>query len=215
MAVESDALCGELVVDALAGGSGARAQLLEQAAVARATKSADLDLILDDLATRAAAGNDLATELVLELVHRLGLARAAITSIIFDAGLVDDVAQMTLITIERRIGSYEGRAKFRTWMHTVARNEALMALRQRRAEPVEELPISSARFSSVVVGRMAIEDVVNGLAEPYRETLRLQLFDNLDYDAIAARLDVPVGTVRSRLAKARELLRDALTERTA
>jgi RNA polymerase sigma-70 factor (ECF subfamily) len=65
------------------------------------------------------------------------------------------------------------------------------------------------------VGRLAIENVVNALAEPYRETLRLQLFDNLDYDAIAARLDVPVGTVRSRLAKARELLRDALTERTA
>ena len=211
----SEESCGVLVVDALAGGTGARAQLLEQAAVARATKSADLDLILDDLATRAAAGSDLATELVLELVHRLGLARAVIASIIFDTGLVDDVAQMTLITIERRIGSYEGRAKFRTWMHTVARNEALMALRQRRAEPVEEVPISSARFSSVVVGRLAIEDVVNGLPEPYRETLRLQLFDNLDYDAIAARLDVPVGTVRSRLAKARELLRDALTERTA
>jgi RNA polymerase sigma factor (sigma-70 family) len=213
--VGSGESCGGLVVDALAGGSGARAQLLEQAAVARATKSVDLDLILDDLATRAATGSDLATELVLELVHRLGLARAATTSIIFDIGLIDDVAQMTLITIERRIGSYEGRAKFRTWMHTVARNEALMALRQRRAEPVEELPISSARFSSVVVGRLAIEDVVNGLAEPCRETLRLQLFDNLDYDAIAARLDVPVGTVRSRLAKARELLRDALTERTA
>jgi len=88
-------------------------------------------------------------------------------------------------------------------------------LRQRRVEPIEELPVASARFSSVVVGRMAIEDVVNGLPEPYRATLRLQLFDNLDYDAIAARLDVPVGTVRSRLAKARDLLRDALTERTA
>jgi len=79
--------------------------------------------------------------------------------------------------------------------------------------PWEGDPESSARFSSVVVGRLAIEDVVNGLPEPYRETLRLQVFANLDYDAIAQRLDVPVGTVRSRLAKARELLRDALTSR--
>jgi RNA polymerase sigma-70 factor (ECF subfamily) len=151
--------------------------------------------------------------LLLELVHRLGLARGAITSIIFDTALVDDVAQMALIAVEQRIGSYEGRAKFRTWLHTVARNEALMMLRRRQAEPVEHLPESSARFSSVVVGRLAIEDVVNGLPEPYRETLRLQVFANLDYDAIAQRLDVPVGTVRSRLAKARELLRNALTSR--
>jgi RNA polymerase sigma-70 factor (ECF subfamily) len=202
-----------LVRDALAGSGAARARLIETAVIARAKRSATLDEILDDLATRAAAGDEAAIELLLELVHRLGLARGAITSIIFDTALVDDVAQMALIAVEQRIGSYEGRAKFRTWLHTVARNEALMMLRRRQAEPVEHLPESSARFSSVVVGRLAIEDVVNGLPEPYRETLRLQVFANLDYDAIAQRLDVPVGTVRSRLAKARELLRDALTSR--
>jgi len=44
------------------------------------------------------------------------------------------------------------------------------------------------------------------LAEPYRETMRLQVFENLGYEEIAARLGVPIGTVRSRLAKARDLL---------
>jgi RNA polymerase sigma-70 factor (ECF subfamily) len=208
-----DVECARLVRDALAGSGVARGRLIETAVIARAKRSAALDEILDDLARRAAAGDEAAIELLLELVHRLGLARGAITSIIFDTALVDDVAQMALIAVEQRIGSYEGRAKFRTWLHTVARNEALMMLRRRQAEPVEHLPESSARFSSVVVGRLAIEDVVNGLPEPYRETLRLQVFANLDYDAIAQRLDVPVGTVRSRLAKARELLRNALTSR--
>lgn len=210
-----DVECAGLVRDALAGSGAAWGRLIETAVIARAKRSAALDEILDDLARRAAAGDDAAIELLLELVHRLGLARGAITSIIFDTALVDDVAQMALIAVEQRIGSYEGRAKFRTWLHTVARNEALMMLRRRQAEPVEHLPESSARFSSVVVGRLAIEDVVNGLPEPYRETLRLQVFANLDYDAIAQRLDVPVGTVRSRLAKARELLRNALTSRDA
>jgi RNA polymerase sigma-70 factor (ECF subfamily) len=212
---DADVDCAGLVGDALRGGGAARARLIETVVIARARRAPALDTILDDLATRAAGGDDAATELLLELVHRLGLARVAITSIIFDTALVDDVAQMTLIAIERRITSYEGRAKFRTWLHTVARNEALMTLRQRQVEPMEQLPESSARFSSVVVGRLAIEEVVNSLPEPYRETLRLQVFANLDYDAIAQRLAVPVGTVRSRLAKARELLRNALTEHNA
>jgi RNA polymerase sigma-70 factor (ECF subfamily) len=128
--------------------------------------------------------------------------------------LVDDVAQATLITVEKNIASFEGRAKFRTWLHTVARNEALMAIRKRSAIPTEDAPSDSARFSSVVIGRMAIEDLVATLPEPYAETLKLQLFENLDYDAIATRLGVPVGTIRSRLAKARELLRDVLALRT-
>src|SRR5205823_8361680 len=169
-------------------------------------------VVLDDLARRAAGGDPRATELVLEVVHRLRLARSAITPIVTDEAAVEDVAQATLVAVERRIESYEGRSKFRTWLFTVARNEALMAVRPRKsdAEPVAEPPASSARFSSIVAFRVTMEALVEGLAEPYRETLRLQVFENLDYEAIAARLGVPIGTVRSRLAKARELLWSAM-----
>jgi RNA polymerase sigma-70 factor (ECF subfamily) len=202
----------DVLVTAALAVPAARAHLLEVAALAHASRDGSLDAMLDHLAGRAAAGEDGSVELLLEVVHRLGLARPAITSIIFDTALVDDVAQETLMTLERRIGSFEGRAKFRTWLYAVARNEALMALRRRQMGPVEEAPASSTRFSSIVVGRLTIEALIDGLPEPYRETLRLQLFDNCGYDAIAKRLDIPIGTVRSRLAKARDLLRAALTE---
>lgn len=203
---------GRLVSDAVEGRGSARAQVLEVAALSRARRDGNLDVLLDDLAAKAAAGDDAALELVLELVHRLGLARPAVTSLIFDSSVVDEVAQATLVTVERRIGSYEGRAKFRTWLHAVARNEALMSLRRRHAEPVEDLPDAGTRFSSVVARRQTIRALVDALPDPYRETLVLQLYEDLDYEAISARLDVPVGTVRSRLAKARELLRSALDE---
>jgi len=209
--VEAD-LAG-LVVAALSGGP-ARAELFEVAAAGRASNDGSLDVILDDLAKRAANGDDAATELVLELVHRLKLARSAISPIVSDPTAADDVAQATLVTVERKIGSYEGRSKFRTWLFTVARNEALMAVRPRKsdAEPVAEPPAAAARFSSIVAFRVSIETLVDGLPEPYRETLKLQIFDNLDYEAIAARLGVPIGTVRSRLAKARQLLWDAMKD---
>jgi RNA polymerase sigma-70 factor (ECF subfamily) len=212
--VEAD-LAG-LVNAALAGGP-ARAQLFEVAAAGRASSDGSLDVVLDDLARRAAAGDDNATELVLELVHRLRLCRGAIAPIISDATTADDVAQATLVAVERKIGSYEGRSKFRTWLFTVARNEALMAVRPRKsdAEPVAEPPAASARFSSIVAFRLSMEALVDGLPEPYQETMKLQAFENLDYEAIAARLDIPVGTVRSRLAKARQLLWDAMKEERA
>lgn len=202
-----------LVEAALAGGP-ARAQLFEVAAAGRTSNDGSLDVLLDDLAGRAANGDDGATELVLELVHRLRLSRSAIAPIVSDPTMADDVAQATLVTVERRIGSYEGRSKFRTWLFTVARNEALMAVRPRKsdAEPVAEPPAANTRFSSIIAFRLSMEALVDGLPEPYRETLKLQAFENLDYDAIAARLGVPIGTVRSRLGKARQLLWDAMKE---
>ena len=202
-----------LVSSALGGGL-ARAQLFEVAAAGRASNDGSLDVALDDLAGRAANGDDAATELVLELVHRLRLSRSAIAPIISDPTTADDVAQATLVAVERKIGSYGGRSKFRTWLFTVARNEALMAVRPRKsdAEPVAEPPAASARFSSIIAFRVSMEALVDGLPEPYRETLKLQIFESLDYDAIAARLGVPIGTVRSRLAKARQLLWDAMKQ---
>lgn len=190
---------------ALAGGS-ARARLFEVAAASRTSRSLDLDAILDDLGPRAAAGDDASLELLLELIHRLGLARSAIAPVVSDAASVDDVAQTTLMAVERNIASYAGRSKFRTWLFSVARNEALMSVRPRRAEPVAEPPETSARFSTVVAFRITMEALVDSLAEPYRETMRLQVFEGLGYEEIAARLGVPIGTVRSRLAKARDLL---------
>jgi RNA polymerase sigma-70 factor (ECF subfamily) len=202
-----------LVTVALDGGPS-RAQLFEVAAAGRTSGDGSLDVLLDDLARRAAAGDDGATELVLELVHRLSLSRGAIAPIVRDATTAEDVAQATLVAVERRIGSYEGRSKFRTWLFTVARNEALMAVRPRKsdAEPVAEPPAASARFSSIIAFRVSMEALVDGLPEPYRETLKLQVFENLDYEAIATQLGVPIGTVRSRLSKARDLVWSAMKE---
>ena len=202
------------MVSAALEGGPSRGRLFEAATVWRTSRDPNLDHLLDDVARRAAAGDDTAVELLLELVHRLQLTRSAIAPIITDASSAEDVAQAALIAVELKIGTYEGRSKFRTWLFTVARNEALMAVRPRKAdaEPVAEPPASSARFSSIVAYRVTMEALVESLAEPYRQTMHLQVFENLDYEGIAERLDVPIGTVRSRLAKARDLLWAAMRE---
>jgi RNA polymerase sigma-70 factor (ECF subfamily) len=202
-----------LVDEAIAGNFADRAEVLTFAVTWRANDQERFDYLLDAVAIRASSGSDAGLELLLELIHRLQLATGAIRSRISDTTLADDVAQQTLITVERNIHSYGGLAHFRTWLHAVARNEALMTLRRRVPAPTGERPgYDGVRFTSVVANRMTIADVIDSLPPPYGETLRLQLFEDLDYEAIAARLGVPIGTVRSRLAKGKELLRERLLE---
>jgi RNA polymerase sigma-70 factor, ECF subfamily len=202
----------ETLIDAaLSGAYTDRARLLTFAATSRSADKEGFDELLDGVALRAGGGDEAALQLLLELVHGLHLADAAIRSRVFDAALADDVAQQTLIAVESHIGSYGGLAHFRTWLYAVARNESLMMLRKRIPEPTAEpRPAVVGRFTSIVVNKMTISDIIRGLPAPYGETLGLQIFDDLDYDAIATRLQIPVGTVRSRLAKGKELLREAL-----
>ena len=201
----------ELQIDAALTDYVERARLFSYAIATRAVDKDAFDDLLDAVAMRAAGSSAAALELLLELVHRLRLTDSAIRSRVADPALAEDVAQQTLITVERTIGSYGGLSRFRTWLYSVARNEALMTLRRKVPEPTAEpRPEAVGRFTSIVVNRMSIADVIDRLPAPYRETLKLQIYDDLDYEAIAERLRIPIGTVRSRLSKAKDLLRDAL-----
>mgnify|MGYP001823098773 FL=1 len=165
----------------------------------------------DELARDAAGGSEAAAEALLTQVHQNGLARPGVASVFAPGADADDAMAAALSAVERRIDRYEGRSAFRTWLYTVARNEALMVLR--RTKPTAELtdrPQPMGQMSSIIVNRRSIEQAIGRLPEPYGSTMRLRQFDELDYEEIAARLDVPVGTVRSRLAKARELLAEDL-----
>lgn len=203
----------EQVQRALDGSRAAQARLIETTASSIASRSGTADSILDDLALRAAGGNEKALELLLDLVHRLSLARAGVRAAISDDALAEDAAQAALMKVEQRISQFEGRARFRTWLYTVARNEALMAIRVNTPTPVEEVPEDTKprpRLSSVIATRETIETLIGELPDPYSETLRLQLYEHLDYHQIAERQGVPVGTVRSRLARAKKLMSERL-----
>lgn len=168
--------------------------------------------ILDGLATYGADGAVPATEVLLELVHRHRIAHPAITSLLVDPADIEDAAQLTLIAVLEKIAQFEGRSRFQTWVRAIARNEALQVLRrkQRKTEPsAEEVPEQwafSRRLSSVVADEVAVRQALDRVPEPYREALVLREFDQLGYEEIAERLGVPVGTVRSRIARARDLL---------
>lgn len=139
-----------------------------------------------------------------------------------------DVAQEVFIKLYRKIGSFAGVASLDTWIHRVAMNASLDALRKRgrRVQTVPlavedddaqtcELPIAddSAAPEKIVLQnerRRVLLAAIGRLDEKYRSILVLREFEDMDYEQIARVLNLSVGTVKSRLSRAREKLRNLL-----
>jgi RNA polymerase sigma-70 factor (ECF subfamily) len=209
-----------VLLDRLRDGDWSAADELDRAytALTASGGAGDGDEVLDAIALVAATGAPLAVNLLVTLVHRHRLADRAVARVLIDPADIDDAVQLALIAVVESVRTFEGRARFRTWLFRVARNEALMLLRrkQRGPEPMGHaaeidgaVEVGSGfvnRLSSAVAGRLSIEAMLAELPEHYREPLRLRELEQLEYAEIADRLGLPIGTVRSRIARAREQL---------
>lgn len=158
------------------------------------------------------------------LVHRhqrrvTGQLRAMLVPVGRGA-MVEDLAQETFLRAFRALPRFrgDGRASLGTWLVTIATRVALNELRRRPprieqldtvAESVREPCHDSAdRHASAD----AIERAVAGLSPAYRGAFLLRELHGLDYAEIATVLQIDVGTVKSRLSRARVRLRAALSE---
>lgn len=135
----------------------------------------------------------------------------------------DDAAQEAMISVVRGIGRFDGRSAFSTWIYRIATNAALDELRRRRRRPALHVvddahqpeisdPLAERRLDGVVE-RMSIDEALEGLAEDFRTAVVLRDVADLDYAEIASVLEVPVGTVKSRIARGRAQLADTLGNR--
>lgn len=134
-----------------------------------------------------------------------------------------DATQEALIAIVRGLPRFDGRAAFSTWAYRVATNACLDELRRRNRRPDPGLPdhetadldpIGSAAGRDPAEVVSAAIDVDRGLAllpEEFRTAVVLRDVAGLDYAEIAAVLDLPPGTVRSRIARGRARLAEAIT----
>lgn len=125
-----------------------------------------------------------------------------------DSSAVDDVLQTTWLGILRGLPGLRTPAAIAPWIFRIARATVMSHLRRRYAEPVV-LEDWDAEDSSIEEPlRWAdLERAVDRLAEPEREAIVLFYLDELSLADVAAVLDVPVGTVKSRLHRARRQLR--------
>lgn len=183
---------------------------------------------IDDLVVLRAQQGDAAACRVLVRAHQrrvLGQLRAMLAPV-GRGGLVEDLAQETFLRAFRALPRFrgDGRASMATWLVTIATRVALNELR-RRPPPTECLDtvtesgraIEAVRTSEAAVverhaSAQAIERAIADLPPAFRGAFLLRELHGLDYGEIAEVLEIDVGTVKSRLSRARARLREALAE---
>jgi RNA polymerase sigma-70 factor (ECF subfamily) len=126
-----------------------------------------------------------------------------------------DATQEALLAISRRIGTFDGRSQFTTWMYRVASNAAIDEARRRNRRPrVVDYDIEASSgeplLDDQVADRLDIDAALACIPVEFRAAVALRDLAGLDYAEIARVLDVPPGTVRSRIARGRAALADQL-----
>jgi RNA polymerase sigma-70 factor (ECF subfamily) len=126
---------------------------------------------------------------------------------------VEDLAQETFLRVFRALPAWSpsGPARLSTWILTIATRLTLDELQRRRPLVAAAEPAAAPEAESRALGR-AIERAVDELAPDFRAVFLLREYHELEYDEIARALDIDLGTVKSRLSRARAALRRALEE---
>jgi RNA polymerase sigma-70 factor (ECF subfamily) len=127
----------------------------------------------------------------------------------------DDVAQEVWVAVVRGLPRLREPGRFAPWLFTIARRAVADRLREEYARP--EIPLEEERASAdpadALVDRADLLAGLSGLPVREREVLVLFYLQDLSLEDCAQICGVPAGTVKSRLSRARRVLRDQLTER--
>lgn len=147
-----------------------------------------------------------AFELLLDGYEKKVFRMAAV--MLRDRGRAEEVTQDIFLKIWQALPGYDGRAAPSTWLYTIARNTCLSALRSESYRRTEELaetaacPKSPASSASQIDLARAIDELPEGL----REAIVLFYFEERSITEVARILDLPEGTVKSHLHRARRAL---------
>lgn len=136
----------------------------------------------------------------------------------------EDLVQETYAKALKGFGSFQQGTNFRAWIYQILRNTFLTSrtgLKAAKSVSLDEeaapenLAVANDTPESILLQRSdqeLVQDALGRIAVPYREVLLLCEFEEMSYQEISATLAIPIGTVMSRLSRARRALRDTVEE---
>jgi len=185
------------------------------------TDDADVRLV-----ERTVAGDTRAYELlVIKYQRRI---ERLVGRMVRDVDLVPDIVQETFLRAWRALHQFRGEAQFYTWLYRIAVNTAKKALLDMKRNPtlsesalrstgddgdetslLEREPIGDETPETLLAAQeiaAAVNAALQALPEDLRQAVTLREMEGLSYEAIAAAMQCPIGTVRSRIFRAREVI---------
>jgi RNA polymerase sigma factor (sigma-70 family) len=163
-----------------------------------------------DLARRAARGDMMAFEALYR--RHTGRVLAICLRLTGERGRAEEAVQDVFVRVWERLGSFRGESAFTSWLHRLAVNTVLQAMRSdrrriARVAPAEDDQLDGAAAPAVPVEqRMDLEDAIARLPDQVRTVVVLHDVEGFTHDEIAAMTGVAAGTVRSQLSRARRIL---------
>jgi RNA polymerase sigma-70 factor (ECF subfamily) len=136
-------------------------------------------------------------------------------SILKDRAAAEDAAQETFVRVWKALPGFDGRAQLGTWIYAITRNTCLMELRRRRPTVSFDDPDSAeAQHAAAAIATGPADDperdnllrLVDALPRNQQEAVRLFYLEDRSYEAVAEQLDMPLGTVKNLLHRARKRL---------
>lgn len=162
------------------------------------------------------AAFDLVVEHYQHRVYRLALA------ILGDPMAAQDAAQETFLRIWRGLGGFRGQSALSTWIYAIARNTALTE--RKSASMRQTMPLDDAVVGAFASGRVEakapsragfdVAALVSRLRPQYQQVIRLYYMEQNSYEEVSRMLDIPLGTVKTLLHRARIELVAALVRST-
>jgi RNA polymerase sigma-70 factor, ECF subfamily len=132
---------------------------------------------------------------------------------------VKEVVQEVLIRIFKGVHSFKGDCKLSTWIYRITFNESMRYLQKtasRTTTPLDLVEDIPAPDTCALQGLLSkeqkniIKTCIGELPPGFRETVMLHYFEDMKLEEIALKLNIPQGTVHSRIGRAREMLRDKI-----
>jgi RNA polymerase sigma-70 factor (ECF subfamily) len=186
----------------------------------------DYPLADDVLVERVLSGDQKAYALLVVKYQRR--IQRLVGRMVRDVDLIEDIAQETFISAFKALHQFRGEAKFYTWLYRIAVNCAKKTLLELKHQPISqrhdysrenetffenadlithESPESLAAAKELAA---MVNKVMDELADELRQAISLREIDGLSYEEIAAAMACPVGTVRSRIFRAREAISEKI-----
>jgi RNA polymerase sigma-70 factor, ECF subfamily len=146
---------------------------------------------------------------------------AQVLLLVMDRVLAEEIVQDTMLAVWRGAGSFRGESSVRSWVIAIARRQTRDRLRRRRLRVVDETVLADQPSQGPGPDVMAldraelaqVQSAIRELAPAHREVLGLAFGTGLSLPEVADVLEIPVGTVKSRLAAARTVLNRTLDEK--